>query len=104
MPFIYQLLYVFVCMCGVLVGVLLGKFVTSTNRKTNMGTIIEECAGCPLTKPPKQYEKPSLFRVEHVIAEGRTSMNVPVGSIPAVCVLDSSGEATREIRKKKGLA
>lgn len=50
----------------------------------------------PLTHPPKDYSSQSVFLVENMIdASGKKK-----GPIPAVCVLDQSGELTSELKKK----
>ncbi|MEO5724462.1 MAG: nucleoside phosphorylase [Ilumatobacteraceae bacterium] len=46
----------------------------------------------------KDYDQPSVFRVENLIREARRQRNLNVVDVPAVCLLDPDGDTVRHLR------
>ena len=45
--------------------------------------------------PPKHHDEPSVFRPENLLREARRQKNLPVGDVPARCLLDPDGDILR---------
>lgn len=45
--------------------------------------------------PPKHYDEASVFQPENLLREARRQKNLPVGTVPARCLLDPDGDIVR---------
>ena len=52
----------------------------------------------------KVYDQPSIFTAEGLLREARRQKNVPVGSVPEVCLLDPDGDLFEELKENGSAA
>jgi uridine phosphorylase len=45
--------------------------------------------------PPKHYDEASVFQPENLLREARRQKNLPLGTVPARCLLDPDGDIVR---------
>jgi uridine phosphorylase len=46
----------------------------------------------------KHYDRPSVFSAANLLREARRQKRIPLGNVPAICVLDPDGDLARHLR------
>lgn len=52
----------------------------------------------------KYYSKPSVFKPENLLREGRRQKGLPEGKVPKICILDPDGDIVRYLKKKDAVS
>ena len=49
----------------------------------------------------KYYDKPSVFKPENLLREGRRQKGISKGVVPSICILDPDGDIVRYLKKRE---